>query len=41
MVEWSAEGAAWMWKRVERLRTLAERPAAKRVEVLAFSHASH
>ena len=29
-----------MWKRVERLRTLAEMPAAKLVEVLDFDHAS-
>jgi len=29
-----------MWKRVERLRTLAEIPATKLVEVLDFYHAS-
>ena len=40
VVEWSADGAAWIWKRVERLRTLAEIPAAKLVEVLDFYHAS-
>src|SRR5207249_5692446 len=37
VVECIAEGAAWMWKWVERLRTLAEMPASKRVEVLDFS----
>jgi hypothetical protein len=40
VVECSAAGAAWIWKRVERLRTLAEIPAAKLVEVLDFYHAS-
>jgi hypothetical protein len=40
-VECIAEGAEWSWKRVERLRTLAEIPAAKGVEVLDFSPASH
>jgi hypothetical protein len=40
VVEGIADGAAWMWKRVELLRTLAEIPAAKGVEVLDFSHAS-
>jgi hypothetical protein len=40
VVEWSADGAAWMWHRVERLRTLAAIPAAKVVEGLEFSHAS-
>src|SRR6266481_1040710 len=40
VVEFIADGAEWMWHRVERLRTLAEIPAAKGVEVLAFSHAS-
>src|SRR5207247_4075315 len=41
VVECIADGAEWRWKRVERLRTLAEIPAAKLVEVLDFSHASH
>src|SRR6516162_2484824 len=41
VVEFIADGAAWIWKRVELLRTLAEIPAAKVVEVLDFSHASH
>ncbi len=40
VVEFIADGAAWMWKRVERLRTLAEIPASKLVEVLDFYHAS-
>src|SRR5467141_3576195 len=40
VVEFIADGAAWMWKRVERLSTLAEIPAAKVVEVLDFYHAS-
>src|SRR5215831_13897544 len=40
-VEFIADGAEWMWHRVERLRTLAEIPAAKVVEVLDFYHASH
>src|SRR5262245_35103757 len=40
VVEFIADGAVWMWKRVERLRTLAEIPAAKVVEVLDFYHAS-
>jgi len=40
VVECIADGAEWIWKRVERLRTLAEIPAAKLVEVLDFSHAS-
>jgi len=40
VVECIADGAEWIWKRVERLRTLAEMPAAKVVEVLDFSHAS-
>src|SRR5207245_8648636 len=35
-----ADGAEWIWKRVERLRILAEIPAAKLVEVLDFYHAS-
>src|SRR2546425_9313335 len=40
VVEFIADGAEWMWKRVELLRTLAEIPAAKVVEVLDFYHAS-
>src|SRR5216684_3105736 len=40
VVEFIADGAEWIWKRVERLSTLAEIPAAKVVEVLDFSHAS-
>ena len=36
VVEFIADGAEWIWKRVERLRTLAEIPAAKVVEVLDF-----
>ena len=40
VVECIADGAAWIWKRVERLRTLAEIPPATLVEVLDFSHAS-
>src|SRR2546426_6574597 len=40
VVECIADGAAWMWKRVERLSRLAEIPAAKLVEVLDFYHAS-
>src|SRR5712692_9949707 len=40
VVEFIADGAAWMWKRVGRLSTLAEIPAAKVVEVLDFYHAS-
>jgi hypothetical protein len=40
VVEFIADGAEWIWKRVERLRTLAEIPAAKVVEVLDCSHAS-
>src|SRR5438874_4364672 len=40
VVEFIADGAEWMWKRVERLRILAEIPAAKVVEVLDFYHAS-
>jgi len=35
-----ADGAEWIWKRVERLRTLAEIPATTVVEVLDFYHAS-
>ena len=38
--EFIADGAEWIWKRVERLRTLAEIPAVKLVEVLDFYHAS-
>jgi hypothetical protein len=40
VVEWIADGAAWMWHRVERLSRLAEMPAAKRVAGLDVSHAS-
>src|SRR5262249_5331486 len=40
VVEFIADGAAWIWHRVERLRTLAEIPASKLVEVLDFYHAS-
>ena len=40
VVEFIADGAEWIWKRVERLSTLAEIPAAKVVEVLDFYHAS-
>ena len=39
-MEFIADGAEWIWHRVERLRTLAEIPAAKVVEVLDFYHAS-
>jgi hypothetical protein len=40
VVECIADGAEWLWKRVERLGTLAEIPASKLVEVLAFYHVS-
>src|SRR6266566_6706096 len=40
VVECIADGAEWMWHRVERLSRLAEIPAAKLVEVLDFYHAS-
>ena len=40
VVECIADGAEWIWKRVERLSTLAEIPASKLVEVLDFYHAS-
>src|SRR2546425_10848960 len=40
VVEFIADGAEWIWHRVERLSTLAEIPAAKLVEVLDFYHAS-
>jgi hypothetical protein len=40
VVEFIADGAEWIWHRVERLGTLAEIPAAKVVEVLDFYHAS-
>lgn len=40
VVECIADGAEWIGKRVERLRTLAEIPPATLVEVLDFSHAS-
>jgi hypothetical protein len=39
-VEFIADGAEWMWHRVERLRRLAEIQASKLVEVLDFYHAS-
>lgn len=41
VVECIADGAEWIWDRVERLTRLAEIPAAKLVEVLDFYHASH
>ena len=40
VVEFIADGAEWIWHRVERLSSLAEIPAAKLVEVLDFYHAS-
>ena len=40
VVVFVADGAEWIWKRVGRLSTLAEIPAAKVVEVLDFYHAS-
>src|SRR3989441_2237316 len=40
VVEFIADGAEWMWHRVERLSRLAEIPAAKLVEGLDFYHAS-
>jgi len=40
VVEGIADGAEWIGKRVERLRTLAEMPAAKVVEGLDCYHAS-
>ena len=40
VVEFIADGAEWIWHRVERLRSLAEIPASKLVEVLDFYHAS-
>jgi len=40
VVEFIADGAKWIWKRVERLRTLAEIPPSTLVEVLDFYHAS-
>ena len=40
VVEFVADGAAWIWDRTERLTRLAEIPAAKLVEVLDFYHAS-
>lgn len=40
VVEFIADGAEWIWHRVERLCRLAEIPAAKLVEVLDFYHAS-
>jgi hypothetical protein len=40
VVEFIADGAEWIWTRVERLRTLAEIPPSTLVEVLDFYHAS-
>src|SRR5215831_13027103 len=40
VVEFIVDGAERIWKRVERLRTLAEIPVSKLVEVLDFYHAS-
>jgi hypothetical protein len=40
VVEFIADGAEWIWHRVERLSSLAEIPASKLVEVLDFYHAS-
>ena len=40
VVEFIANGAEWIWHRVERLGSLAEIPAAKLVEGLDFYHAS-
>src|SRR2546425_4460243 len=40
VVEFIADGADWIWHRVERLRTLAEIPPSTLVEVLDFYHAS-
>src|SRR4029450_6962252 len=40
VVEFIADGAEWIWKRGAPLRTLAEIPASKVVEVLDFYHAS-
>src|SRR5499425_2413871 len=40
VVEFIADGAEWIWKRVDLLSSLAEIPAAKLVEVLDFYHAS-
>src|SRR2546423_12830377 len=40
VVECIADGAEWIWKRVERLSTLAEIPAAQLVEGLELYHAS-
>jgi len=40
VVECIADGAEWLWHRVERLRSLAEIPASKLVEVLDFYHTS-
>jgi len=40
VVEFITDGAEWIWKRVERLRTLAEIPPSTLVEVLDFYHAS-
>jgi hypothetical protein len=40
VVECIADGATWLWQRVERLSSLAEIPAFKLVEVLDCYHAS-
>jgi hypothetical protein len=40
VVEFIADGAEWIWKRVEHLRTLAEIPPAKLMEVRDCYHAS-
>src|SRR2546423_6648998 len=40
VVEFIADGAEWIWKRGERLSTLAEIPAAQLVEGLELYHAS-
>jgi hypothetical protein len=40
VVEFIADGAEWIWARVEYLSRLAEIPASKLVEVLDFYHAS-
>jgi hypothetical protein len=40
VVEFIADGAAWIWDRTERLTRLAEIPAARLVEVLDFYYAS-
>ena len=40
VVEFIADGAEWIWKRVERLRMLAEIPPSTLVEVLDFYRSS-